>query len=376
MNRKPHLLFFAFTLAVIAFLYALLTVDGEKKNPGLPLFGADSQGSDASKSLKTSRESGTCDSSIQTPHDCSHHHPHDTKASPGGTANPAATMTAGLFGENGVVSLKDIPTGRFRTELEALSPESRDKALRKLSEMKVPVQDLPSLHADINGFIFYACSTLNRNSSVASPPSPPIANVGPLAAAVNVTNPPLLHSRTNSTKVIYLDFNGHTVINTAWNANFNTTSYSCVPFSLDTNFTTFSDVEQTAIVQIWERVAEHFRPFDVDVTTEEPTPFRFSGNNVARALITRSTDSTGKFNPAGATSGGVAYLDVFGKLGFASTFSPAFAYYDQVSSSPANIAEVISHEIGHNMGLTHDGTKRVGNSAGIEYYGGHGSGET
>jgi hypothetical protein len=114
----------------------------------------------------------------------------------------------------------------------------------------------------------------------------------------------------------------------------------------------------------------------VDVTTEEPTAARFSGNNVARALITRSTDSTGKFNPSGENAGGVAYINVFGQTDFASNFSPAFAYYDKVSSSPANIAEVISHEIGHNMGLSHDGTTTVGSTAGVEYYGGHGSGET
>jgi hypothetical protein len=51
-------------------------------------------------------------------------------------------------------------------------------------------------------------------------------------------------------------------------------------------------------------------------------------------------------------------------------YRPAWIYYNNLSSSEAYIAEAASHEIGHNMGLSHDGTSST------EYYGGHGSGNT
>jgi hypothetical protein len=42
-------------------------------------------------------------------------------------------------------------------------------------------------------------------------------------------------------------------------------------FSIDSDFTTYSDAEQMAIQRIWLRVAEDYAPFDVDITTERTT---------------------------------------------------------------------------------------------------------
>jgi hypothetical protein len=52
-------------------------------------------------------------------------------------------------------------------------------------------------------------------------------------------------------------------------------------------------------------------------------------------------------------------------------YKPALVFYDKLGSgNEKNVAEAISHEAGHNMGLSHDGTASVG------YYQGHGSGAT
>ena len=58
-----------------------------------------------------------------------------------------------------------------------------------------------------------------------------------------------------------------------------------VPFDQDGDPTTFSDGELSAIAGVWQRVAEDYAPFSVDVTTEEPAAF---GPNTGRVLITDS----------------------------------------------------------------------------------------
>jgi hypothetical protein len=185
----------------------------------------------------------------------------------------------------------------------------------------------------------------------------------PDQASVPISSPPARSSKPGSANVVYLDFNGHNVTGTSWNSS--RTTFQCVPFDLDGDATTFNDYEQSQIIEVWERVAEDFKAFDINVTTEEPESF---GPKIARALITKNKDATGASNPS-STAGGVAYKNVFGLNSFHTSYSPAFAYFNNVGSTARNIAEVVSHEVGHNLGLSHDGTSSA------EYYSGHGTGE-
>ena len=93
-------------------------------------------------------------------------------------------------------------------------------------------------------------------------------------------------------------------------------------------------------------------------------------SSTAICLITRNTDASGNPNPS-TGAGGVAYVNVFGRSDFISTYSPAWVYHNNLGNSESNIAEAASHEIGHNLGLTHDGT-----TAPADYYGGHFTGNT
>jgi len=180
-----------------------------------------------------------------------------------------------------------------------------------------------------------------------------------LEAATNVF---ALHSKPGASKVFILDFDGHTISGTAWNGS--ESSYSATPFDTDGNFNNVSDAERAAIHEIWHRIAEDFAPFDIDITTEEPAKLT---STTGRLLITRNSDLNGKTMPY-STSGGVAYVGVWGRSDFASYYSPALVYYNNLASSASYISEAASHEAGHNLNLAHDG---YSDNA---YYSGHGAG--
>lgn len=290
-------------------------------------------------------------------------------ASSGSSAatNEAAGRPA-ILGGRPDFTTNELPPGRFRAQVEALSPESRQRALTRLRDRAFPAADTESLHADAEGGILYA------DAFLPPPPDAP-AKAGEaripdgIDGALNVAPfPPALkfHSRPGATNVIFLDFDGHPVSGTQWNSSLGRDPIPAVAFSTDADRATFSDAEQLAIRRVWQRVAEDYAPFDVDVTTEAPAVFT---PRTAHALITRSTDAGGADNPY-PTSGGVAYVDVFGQASFAS-FRPAWIYSDNLSGNENYIGEATSHEVGHNMGLSHDGT-----TSGSGYYEGHGSGAT
>jgi len=279
----------------------------------------------------------------------------EAPSTPGG--NPPAKPTVFLP--------EDIPPGIFRRQLEKLSPAALEVALETLGEMDFLPTDAESLRVDQAGGVFYVCRFEDRGactSEAAVAPETSLAEPGIAGASVPVSSPPIRHSRPGAGKVLFLDFNGHVVSGTAWNNNANygpTDLWDCRPYSTDGDETTFSATEQANIIQIWERVAEDYAPFDVDVTTEEPEVWdRYTGH----ALITPTSDRNGVECPHYGY-GGIAYLSKFGYSSY-EYYSPAWI----AELSPANIAEAVSHELGHNMGLSHDG------SSSAEYYHGHSNG--
>ncbi len=182
----------------------------------------------------------------------------------------------------------------------------------------------------------------------------------------------VLHSRPSSKRKIYLDFNGHTTTGSAWNSSYAVDPIVSPAFDLDGVPGTFSTAELNMIQNIWRRVAEDYAAFDVDVTTEQPPAdqmTRLSSTDDtygARALITKNFT-------AGTTSGdcgcgGFAYVGVFDNTN--ETYKTAFVFQDKLGNSEKSIAEAVSHEVGHNLGLSHDGTATLG------YYQGHGTGAT
>ena len=150
-----------------------------------------------------------------------------------------------------------------------------------------------------------------------------------------------LHSKANSNRILYLNFTGEG---------------SKPAFSLDTIPNTFNDAEHAMIQKIWQRVTEDYAAFDVDVTTEKPT--NFTGKIGVTILIT----------PQNHTAGGYAYLNSFKT--YTGAAAPAFCFPNKLANSEKPIAECISHELGHTLGLMHQGA-----NPSTAYYAGHGSGE-
>jgi hypothetical protein len=269
------------------------------------------------------------------------------------------------FIPGGLTRLDELPTGRFRSHLDSLPAPARQRALTALQHFHFTELDLNSLHADADGGLFYAdVFPAAPVAGAAADDAPP----GVAQAAVPVSPFPaglVFHSKPGSPYVIYLNFAGENVTSTAWNSSLGRTPIPAVAFSTDSDFSTYSDAEQTAIKRVWLRVAEDYAPFDVDVTTERPAVL---GATVAMALITRNTDANTNANPS-SSAGGVAYVGVFGNASYA-TYRPAWIYYNNLGNDESYIAEAASHEVGHNLGLSHDGK-----TDGTEYYGGHGTGD-
>lgn len=168
-----------------------------------------------------------------------------------------------------------------------------------------------------------------------------------------------LSSLPGSNFTIYLDFNGHTTTGTQWNTDFGTVVTPAYDTDGDVGSFSMSEIED--IQRSWLRVAEDFAPFNINVTTAEPpvSDLIRSDDSDTRWGV-RVVSGVDTFHLGG--TGGLAYLTSFN----ASTDTPTFVF----NSGLVGLAETISHEVGHTLGLSHDGTSAD------EYYLGHGGGAT
>jgi len=179
-----------------------------------------------------------------------------------------------------------------------------------------------------------------------------------------------LHSRPGSKRTLYLDFNGQLMSDNAWSDNYNGgQNIVAAPYDSDGFPNSFSETERTKIILIWQRVAEDYAPFDVDVTTEL----------LNEALLTRSSSSDeyygvrvliAPFTSIFGNYGGISYVGTFNDFG--DYYKPSLVFCDALGpNNDKNISEAASHEAGHALGLSHDGVLN-----GASYYSGNGSGET
>jgi PKD repeat protein len=210
--------------------------------------------------------------------------------------------------------------------------------------------------------IFYVCEGLDHPHSAEATTAS--GEVSSASAVPNSTDSFKLHSLPGSTRVVYLDFDGHVTSGTAWNTSkTGGADIISAPFDMDGNPTSWSATELDRIKRIWQRVAEDFAPFAVDVTTEDPgveALRRSSSTDTAYGIRVVVSPSSSWYGSAG----GVAYLGSFQS----STDLPCFVFSDRLGpNNEKYVAEAISHEVGHTLGLNHDGK-----TDGTGYYQGHG----
>ena len=177
----------------------------------------------------------------------------------------------------------------------------------------------------------------------------------------------LLHSSLSASKTIYLDFDGHVTSGTDWNSLTGIADIVTPAYSFE-GTESFSDAELERIQFIWERVAEDYLPFDVDVTTQDPgAAALIKGLGGDTEWGVRVCIGGSSYDWYGYGAGGVAFIGSFTW----NSDAPCFVFTDQLGSGHEKYtAEAATHETGHTLDLLHDGTSKV------EYYSGHSTGPT
>ncbi|WP_374673294.1 pre-peptidase C-terminal domain-containing protein [Ideonella sp.] len=222
----------------------------------------------------------------------------------------------------------------------------------------------PTLRLDARGRL-YVVDTLDR--PLPATPAPERASPAYLDQPIPLEYTFLLHSRPLARRTIYLDFDGAVLTNTAWNSG--GAPIDAPAFDLDGNPASFNDEELRRIQAIWQRVAEDFAPLDVDVTTQVPAASRLTRSSSADTSFGTTVLITRRDGVYVCGCGGVAYVGVFDYVG--DYYKPALVFFDALGGGHDKyVAEAISHEAGHNLGLSHDGY------SGGSYYTGHGTGDT
>ncbi len=164
---------------------------------------------------------------------------------------------------------------------------------------------------------------------------------------------PSFSSNPSASAVIFLDFDGHTVNGTGWNYN---GPVQCGPSGLSTD----------QITEIYNRIAEDYRPFMINVTTDSTKYWSAPATKRMRTLFTITSSWYG------SGAGGVAYTGSF-------TWgdnTPCFIFSALLGYNAKYIAEAGAHESGHTLGLRHQASYDASCTLVSSYNYGTGSGET
>jgi hypothetical protein len=165
------------------------------------------------------------------------------------------------------------------------------------------------------------------------------------------TQIPKFNSYSAATATVFLDFDGHVVKGTAWNWD---STIRARP----------SGLSSSRITEIFNRIAEDFRIFNLNITTDSTVFKKAPIGKRMRVIFTPTSDWYG-------TAAGVSFINSF-------TWgddTPAWVFSGLLEGNPKYIGEAASHEIGHTLGLQHQSVYNKNCSLVNEYAEGKGSGE-
>jgi len=174
-----------------------------------------------------------------------------------------------------------------------------------------------------------------------------------LFTQVTLAQVPVFNSYPSASAVVFIDFDGHTVNGTSWNYD---GPIVCGP----------SNLSNAQMVEIYNRVAEDYRPFNINVTTDSTKYWAAPVNQRMRAVLTITSDWYGN------GAGGVSYIGSF-------TWgdnSPCFIFTALLRYDTKSIAEAVAHEVGHTLGLRHQSSYDANCVKTSDYNYGNGAGET
>lgn len=162
---------------------------------------------------------------------------------------------------------------------------------------------------------------------------------------------PKYNSNHTAIATVYLDFDGQVVKGTSWNWD---STIHAQPARLST----------AVITQIFNRVAEDYRIFNINITTDSAVFAKAPATKRIRILVTPTSHWYG-------VAGGISFVGSF-------TWgddTPAWVFTDILQNNPKYIGEACSHETGHTLGLQHQSTYDKKCGLVTEYAEGQGTGE-
>jgi PKD repeat protein len=240
-------------------------------------------------------------------------------------------------------------------------------SLAKAKEAAAKDRDL---HVSADNRLFYACKFVAPVGSL--PGAASAIQTGPDTSTYTGTPPTVtatsafqLHSRPGASKVLYLDFNGHTT--PAGVGGWRGTAIVTPAFQLSGTASPTDQLNLNAIRDIWLHVAEDFSAWDIDVTTEQPPTSARGQRCVIGGSVMDWLGVSGVM--------GVAHLGSFGGA-INGNDDNNFVFidnnYPSMKPTTSNVEVTIlcvAHEVGHTVGLQHWGETASG--SGQAYTVGH-----
>lgn len=175
-----------------------------------------------------------------------------------------------------------------------------------------------------------------------------------ILASYSAYSVPKLNSYPAAAATIFIDFDGHYVNSSIWNGG---NPINCAP----------SGMTDAQIIEAFNRIAEDYRPFDLNITTDS-TVFLNAPIDMRMRIIVTTTSSW--------------YLTGFSGVAYAGSFTygddtPGFVFSDRLGTgNTKKIAETISHESGHTVSLSHQSKYNATCGLVENYNSGTGNGET